>query len=222
LGTSNRRKVDAATMVTARTSICPAPADAGIAAFGRQFYAQSEQGLSAGRRALEHRRIIPDFYFERLAAATSNTMPALRRRRALPAARAILGPKVAGHQRIRRLRGDSVADYFRKYALGPIVGKRTWGGLMGIGNELPMIDGGRVACRNAWPGTWSDGKSNWIVGEPRRRSRHRGRQSCRISCIERTRSPTGARPVPFHHEALAKKSAIETEAAAAPTEARPG
>jgi len=59
--------------------------------------------------------------------------------------------------------GDSVADYFRKYALGPIVGKRTWGGLMGIGNELPMIDGGRVTVPNVSAWDVVDGRSTWIV-----------------------------------------------------------
>lgn len=59
--------------------------------------------------------------------------------------------------------GDSVADYFRKYALGPIVGKRTWGGLMGIGSELPMIDHGRVTIPHISAWDVVDGKSTWIV-----------------------------------------------------------
>jgi tricorn protease len=34
--------------------------------------------------------------------------------------------------------------YFRKLGIGPIVGERTWGGLIGIGGYPPLLDGGRV------------------------------------------------------------------------------
>src|SRR5665213_2705060 len=36
--------------------------------------------------------------------------------------------------------------YFRKANLGPLVGERTWGGLVGIGGYPPLIDGGSVTA----------------------------------------------------------------------------
>jgi tricorn protease len=40
--------------------------------------------------------------------------------------------------------GDALPWYFRKNNIGPLVGKRTWGGLIGIGGYPELIDGGTV------------------------------------------------------------------------------
>jgi len=40
--------------------------------------------------------------------------------------------------------GDIFPYYFRKSGLGPLIGKRTWGGVVGISGRGPLIDGGRV------------------------------------------------------------------------------
>lgn len=41
--------------------------------------------------------------------------------------------------------GDAFPDYFRKAGLGPLIGMRTWGGLIGMSGSPPLIDGGRVS-----------------------------------------------------------------------------
>lgn len=38
--------------------------------------------------------------------------------------------------------GDIVVYRFKKYGLGKVVGKRTWGGVVGIRGTLPLLDGG--------------------------------------------------------------------------------
>src|SRR5436309_9283140 len=40
--------------------------------------------------------------------------------------------------------GDAMPWYFRHAKLGPLVGKRTWGGLVGISGYPPLLDGGSV------------------------------------------------------------------------------
>jgi len=40
--------------------------------------------------------------------------------------------------------GDAFPDFFRKRNLGPLIGQRTWGGLIGISGVPPLIDGGQV------------------------------------------------------------------------------
>jgi tricorn protease len=40
--------------------------------------------------------------------------------------------------------GDAFPDYFRKAGLGPLIGARTWGGLIGISGAPPLIDGGNI------------------------------------------------------------------------------
>ena len=41
--------------------------------------------------------------------------------------------------------GDIFPAMFRELGLGPLIGKRTWGGVVGIGGTGPMIDGGEVS-----------------------------------------------------------------------------
>jgi len=42
--------------------------------------------------------------------------------------------------------GDAFPDYFRKAGLGPLIGTRTWGGLIGISGTPPLVDGGSVSA----------------------------------------------------------------------------
>ena len=40
--------------------------------------------------------------------------------------------------------GDIFPNMFRKAGLGPLIGKRSWGGVIGITSRGPLIDGGEV------------------------------------------------------------------------------
>ncbi|MES2330982.1 MAG: S41 family peptidase [Bacteroidota bacterium] len=42
--------------------------------------------------------------------------------------------------------GDAFPDYFRKKNLGPLIGTRTWGGLIGISGYPDLIDGGTLTA----------------------------------------------------------------------------
>jgi tricorn protease len=54
--------------------------------------------------------------------------------------------------------GDIFPYYFRESGLGPIIGKRSWGGVVGISSRGPLIDGGTVYVplngTNAPDGNW--------------------------------------------------------------------
>lgn len=54
----------------------------------------------------------------------------------------ILGPKVALIDEFSMSDGDIFAYRFKHYKLGPVIGKRTWGGVVGIRGSLPLLDGG--------------------------------------------------------------------------------
>ena len=41
--------------------------------------------------------------------------------------------------------GDAFPYYFRKLGLGPLIGERTWGGLVGISGNPGFVDGGSIA-----------------------------------------------------------------------------
>jgi len=42
--------------------------------------------------------------------------------------------------------GDCFPDYFKKAGLGPLIGMRTWGGLIGMSGVPSLIDGGSVTA----------------------------------------------------------------------------
>lgn len=54
----------------------------------------------------------------------------------------VLGPKVLLIDQFSASDGDIVAYRFRKHQLGPIIGVRSWGGVVGIRGSLPLLDGG--------------------------------------------------------------------------------
>ena len=59
----------------------------------------------------------------------------------------IYGPKVILINQFAGSGGDALPWYFRKLKLGPLVGTKTWGGLVGWDDAYPkLIDGGTVVA----------------------------------------------------------------------------
>ncbi|MFC0876738.1 PDZ domain-containing protein [Saccharicrinis sp. FJH2] len=54
------------------------------------------------------------------------------------------GPKVMLINGFSGSGGDAFPDYFRKSGLGPLIGTRTWGGLIGISGAPTLIDNGSI------------------------------------------------------------------------------
>ncbi|HNQ89862.1 MAG TPA: PDZ domain-containing protein [Verrucomicrobiota bacterium] len=56
----------------------------------------------------------------------------------------VLGPKILLLDQFSASDGDIVGYRFRKHGLGPIIGMRSWGGVVGIRGSLPLLDGGTL------------------------------------------------------------------------------
>ena len=56
--------------------------------------------------------------------------------------------------------GDWMPWAFRQAGLGPLVGTRTWGGLVGISGYPPLVDGGYVTAASFGV---MDLEGNWVV-----------------------------------------------------------
>jgi tricorn protease len=54
------------------------------------------------------------------------------------------GPKVCLINETSASDGDIFPHMFKQAGLGPLIGKRTWGGVVGISGQGPLIDGGDV------------------------------------------------------------------------------
>jgi tricorn protease len=70
------------------------------------------------------------------------------------------GPKVALVNEDTGSDGDIFANAFRQWKIGPLIGKRTWGGAVGITEHGPLLDGGAVFVPEF--GT-ADAEGRWII-----------------------------------------------------------
>lgn len=73
----------------------------------------------------------------------------------------MLGPMVLLVNEYSASDGDLFPYSFRKHNLGLIIGKRTWGGVVGIRGSLPFIDGGSLT-RPEFASYSADG-TKWII-----------------------------------------------------------
>ena len=115
---------------------------------------------------------IPDRMIEVLLADDARLVGAPRRRE--PCGRpgfAHDGPKAMLVNGYSSSGGDALPYFFREKKLGPLIGTRTWGGLIGLSGNPRLVDGGS-ARRPDLP----DLRPRGELGrrERRRRPRHRG------------------------------------------------
>lgn len=140
---ANRRKVDQASGGKVGYLHIPDMGARGLTEFIRQFYAQSgKDGLVVDVRS-NGGGFVSQMILERLRRRLMG-MSNLREQRPFtyPAA-AVSGPMAALANQYSASDGDIFPHYFRAYGLGPVIGQRTWGGVVGIrGLYSAMVDGG--------------------------------------------------------------------------------
>ena len=73
----------------------------------------------------------------------------------------MMGPKVCLIDEFSASDGDVFPYRFRQYKLGKLIGKRTWGGVVGIRGSLPLLDGGYL-MKPEFASYSLDGKE-WII-----------------------------------------------------------
>jgi len=73
----------------------------------------------------------------------------------------MLGPKVLLINNYSASDGDLFPYAFKKHQLGKVIGKRTWGGVVGIRGSLPFIDGADL--RKPEFASYSSDESKWII-----------------------------------------------------------
>ena len=140
----NRKRVDEATNGKIGYIFVPNTGRDGQTELVRQFAAQfDKQGLIVDER-FNGGGQIPDRFVEMLdrkplafwAVRDGETWQWPRM--------ANFGPKVMLINGWSGSGGDAFPDYFRKAGVGPLIGTRTWGGLIGISGVPTLIDGGSV------------------------------------------------------------------------------
>ncbi len=73
----------------------------------------------------------------------------------------IWGPKVCLMDEFSASDGDIFPYRFKKYNLGKLIGKRSWGGVVGIRGSLPLLDGGFLNKPEFAP--YDESGEKWII-----------------------------------------------------------
>ena len=141
---ANRRKVQELSGGKLAYVYLPDTAMGGLTNFNRYYFAQlDKQGaviderFNSGGQAADYiihamQRTLMSWWAPRYGAIYRTPQAS------------VLGPKVMITNEFSGSGGDAMPWYFREAQLGPLVGKRTWGGLVGIGGIPVLMDGGRV------------------------------------------------------------------------------
>lgn len=142
----NLKKVQEATKGRVAYVYVPDTAMGGLTAFKRYFFPQIDKEAVIIDERFNSGGWIADYYIDMLRKPfLSYFAPRYGEDWRIPSA-GIQGPKVMLINEGAGSGGDMLPWMFRKNKLGPLVGKRTWGGLVGIGGYPPLMDGGSVTA----------------------------------------------------------------------------
>ncbi len=146
---SNRRLVDSLSHGQLAYVYIPDTGEGGYTSFNRYYFAQQEKKGAVIDERFNHGGSIADYmidvmtrhlhgYFSQRLGNRYNAVTA-------PAA-AIWGPKVLIINEMSGSGGDMFPYMFHQMNIGPLIGTKTWGGLVGWGGEPPFVDGGFISA----------------------------------------------------------------------------
>jgi tricorn protease len=124
----------------------PDTAVGGYTDFNRYFFSQVEKKGAVIDERFNHGGQLADYIIDYLRRQPMAIMEARYGKPAVEPPEAIFGPKVMIINQFSGSGGDALPWYFRLTHIGPLVGVRTWGGLVGIGGYPPLMDGGMVTA----------------------------------------------------------------------------
>jgi tricorn protease len=157
---SNRRKVDQLSGGKLAYVYLPNTAQGGFTNFNRYYFAQiGKEGAVIDER-FNGGGQIADYIVENLKRPQTNFFSTRYGDAFSTPQNQIFGPKAMIINEYAGSGGDAMSWLFRQRGVGQLIGKRTWGGLVGIFGFPPLIDGGMVTAPNL--AFWSL-KGEWDV-----------------------------------------------------------
>lgn len=141
---SNQKKVDQLSGGKLAYVYLPDTGEGGFTNFNRYYFAQTEKEGAIIDERFNGGGQVADYFIEVLGRhIESYWAPRYGKIEHTPNA-GIYGPKVMIANEFSGSGGDALPWLFKQAKLGPLVGKRTWGGLVGIGPIPVLMDGGHV------------------------------------------------------------------------------
>lgn len=155
----NLRKVEEATGGRVAYVYVPNTSTLGHTYFKRYFFPQAHKEAIIVDERHNGGGQVADYYIDHLRKPFI-AMWAMRYGADLKTPSAsIQGPKVMLINETAGSGGDLLPWMFRKFGLGPLIGKRTWGGLVGTLGFPVLMDGGSVTAPNL--AIWTE--DGWVV-----------------------------------------------------------
>lgn len=142
----NRRKVSEMTGGKVGYVYLPNTAGAGYNNFNRYYFAQVGKEACIIDERYNEGGQLADWVVDFLHRPMQSLVATREGHEWTSPSESIYGPKVMIINEMAGSGGDALPWYFRKAGVGPLVGKKTWGGLVGIGGYPELIDGGFVTA----------------------------------------------------------------------------
>jgi tricorn protease len=145
----NRRKVDQLSGGKLAYVHVPDTAVGGFVNFNRFYFAQGDKQGAVIDERYNHGGAIADYIIDLLGRPLRNCATTREGEKWCSPLAQIYGPKTMIINEMSGSGGDALPWMFRQDKIGPLVGTRTWGGLVGIGNYPSLLDGGFVMAPRA-------------------------------------------------------------------------
>ena len=142
----NRRRVDQLSKGRVGYVFIPDTAAGGMLNFNRYFFSQVDKEAIVLDERFNHGGQIADYVINALLPTVQMATLAREGEDMLDPAQAIYGPKVMIANEMAGSGGDALPWLFKRARIGPLVGTRTWGGLVGIGGYPKLVDGGSITA----------------------------------------------------------------------------
>jgi tricorn protease len=142
----NRRKVDTMSGGKLAYVHLPDTAGGGFTNFNRYYFPQIDKDGAIIDERFNGGGSAADYIVDALRKPILNYWAAREGMDATTPAGVLQGPKVMITNEFAGSGGDLMPWMFRRMKIGPLIGKRTWGGLVGIGGYPALVDGGSVTA----------------------------------------------------------------------------
>ncbi len=156
----NRRKVDEMSGGRLAYVYLPNTSGAGYTNFNRYYFAQQQKQGAIIDERFNGGGSAADYFVDLMARPLMNYWATRDGKEFTTPTAQIFGPKVMIINEWAGSGGDALPYYFRFRKIGPLVGKRTWGGLVGHHGGCDLIDSGRITSPNL---AFYDIDGNWDV-----------------------------------------------------------
>jgi tricorn protease len=142
----NRRKVETLSGGALAYVHLPDTAGGGFTNFNRYYFAQLDKSGAVIDERFNGGGSAADYIVDALKKPVMNYWAAREGMDATTPAGLLQGPKVMITNEFAGSGGDLMPWMFRRMKVGTLIGKRTWGGLVGIGGYPTLVDGGSVTA----------------------------------------------------------------------------